>query len=402
MEYTLMHKTIPVLDMYLDEKTAYIQKIFDVFQPEHLPVGTTSKGRANRAELNTWWIGRSIPASRMGIQEALETLGISNTQVLLTKSFGLSLSDQYWVKPKDSNICWENINFFDNPFSEDIGDVLIGKIKDSRDLDFSSPDNTSDGFLRKRWKIINGKRCLCKGGSNPFQQQPFNEVVASMIAGTLNIPHVPYKLMWDNGVPYSVCEDFITADTELISAWRVFSSYKQDNNTSVYQHYVNCCNTLGVPDVRKSLDEMIVLDYLIANEDRHLNNFGLVRDANTLKWIGPAPIFDSGTSFGYDKLPGQIRVQQNIPCKPFKRTHVEQLGLVSSFDWINFGNLHNIVPRMEEIFMEGRDTMDESRVEAILSAFESRLQHLEQNMSSHQRKDNIAEDVHENIATKYR
>lgn len=223
-----------------------------------------------------------------------------------------------------------------------------------------------------------------------------------MIAETLNIPHVPYKLMWDDGVPYSVCEDFITADTELISAWRIFSSYKQDNNTSVYQHYVNCCNTLGVPDVRKSLDEMIVLDYLIANEDRHLNNFGLVRDANTLKWIGPAPIFDSGTSFGYDKLPGQIRVQQNIPCKPFKRTHVEQLGLVSSFDWINFGNLHNIVPRMEEIFMEGRDTMDESRVEAILSAFESRLQHLEQNMSSYQRKDNIAEDVHENIATKYR
>ena len=37
----------------------------------------------------------------------------------------------------------------------------------------------------------------------------------------LNIPHVDYSLIWNDGYPYSVCEDFITPDTELISAWRV-------------------------------------------------------------------------------------------------------------------------------------------------------------------------------------
>ena len=30
------------------------------------------------------------------------------------------------------------------------------------------------------------------------------------------------------------------------------------------------------------------------NEDRHLNNFGIVRDVNTLKWLDVAPIFDNG------------------------------------------------------------------------------------------------------------
>ncbi len=34
---------------------------------------------------------------------------------------------------------------------------------------------------------------------------------------------------------------------------------------------------------------MIVLDYLIANEDRHLNNFGVIRNAETLEWLGFAP-----------------------------------------------------------------------------------------------------------------
>ena len=32
------------------------------------------------------------------------------------------------------------------------------------------------------------------------------------------------------------------------------------------------------------------------NEDRHLNNFGIIRDVNTLKWVDVAPIFDNGQS----------------------------------------------------------------------------------------------------------
>ena len=68
-----------------------------------------------------------------------------------------------------------------------MGDVLFGKPKKDAEFDFSSPDNTSDGFLKKRWKIINGKRCLIKGGSNPFQQQPFNEIIATGVMERLSI-----------------------------------------------------------------------------------------------------------------------------------------------------------------------------------------------------------------------
>lgn len=39
---------------------------------------------------------------------------------------------------------------------------------------------------------------------------------------------------------------------------------------------------------------MYILDFLIMNEDRHLNNFGIIRDVNTLKWLDVAPIFDNG------------------------------------------------------------------------------------------------------------
>ena len=46
-------------------------------------------------------------------------------------------------------------------------------------------------------------------------------MIASKMADRLGIPHIPYTLLWDDGIPYSVCEDFVTPDTELIPAWRV-------------------------------------------------------------------------------------------------------------------------------------------------------------------------------------
>lgn len=42
-----------------------------------------------------------------------------------------------------------------------------------------------------------------------------------------------------------------------------------DTVSSVYRHYLNCCGRLEIPGVQEALDRMMVLDYLIVNEDRH-------------------------------------------------------------------------------------------------------------------------------------
>ncbi len=404
MKYTLMHKNIVVADLELDRETGYILKIEKVTHPQHLPVGVLmKKGVPDRAALNEWWIDRSIPASRSGVRKALEMMNLPNTKVLLTRCFGLSLSDQYWIKPQSRDISWESVNFFDHDFSEDIGDVLWGKPLDKDDFDYHSPDNTSDGCLKKRWKIIDGKRCLLKSGSAPFLQQPFNEVIASVVMDRLNIPHIPYTVVFDDeGEPYSICEDFVTRDTELVSAWRVMQTMKKDNSTSVYQHYLNCCEMLGVKDMVHAMDQMIVVDYIIANEDRHQNNFGLVRDANTLEWLSPAPVFDSGSSLGYDKLPGQILSGKNVECKPFKKTHEEQLKLVSSFDWVDFQALTGLNEDIRKVFENAEEYIDETRINAIISSVENRIEQVQSFAMSHQqRTDNIEEDVAEDIAEEY-
>lgn len=403
MKYTLMHKNIRVVELDLDDATGSIRKIDEVCSKAHLPVGVTvRKGITDRATLNEWWIDRSIPASRSGIRKALETLNLANTKMLLTKCLGLSLSDQYWIRPQNSNIAWEQVNFFENSFSEDIGDVLLGKAVKADGFDFHSPDNTSDGCLKKRWKIIDGKRCLVKAGSNPFMQQPFNEVVASLVAERLGIPHVPYTVVWDEETPYSVCEDFITADTELVSAWRVMQTAKKDNSTSVYRHYLNCCEALGISGITHAVDQMIVLDYILANEDRHQNNFGVIRNAETLEWIGAAPVFDSGSSLGYDKMASQILSGKGVECKPFKKSHEEQLKLVTSFAWIDFEKLKGIDEDIYRIFEQAGEYMEESRKIAIADTVMKRIAQLHGiAMANAPAIDDTAEDVEEDISENY-
>lgn len=405
MKCTLMHKRIAVAKLDLDDETGFIRKIEKVIRAEHLPVGVPVKnGIIDRGELNKWWTDRSIPASRSGVREALETLNLNDTKILLVRCFGLSLSDQYWICPAGAELIWEKINFFDNSFSDDMGDVLFGKPKKNEDFDFSSPDNTSDGYLKKRWKIINGKRCLIKGGSNLERQQPFNEVIASKIMDRLNINHVSYNIIWEDGEPYSVCEDFVTRDTELVSAWRIVQTKKKDNSTSVYQHFVNCCKSLGAADVVPALDRMLVLDYLISNEDRHLNNFGLLRNAETLEWIGFAPIYDSGSSLGYNSLLSQIYAEKNIASKPFKRRHDEQIKLVTSFDWIDFSKLYDAGDMVREVFSDPRakELISENRKEAIAQMVERHIESLQTIAESHApQEDSTEDDVEENIAEDY-
>lgn len=402
MTHTLLHKNLPVADLDFDAATNSIGKVTALYHGDHLPVGVPVRRDAiDRATLNQWWADRSIPSTRDGLAFALQALGHPDAARLLEAHLGLSLTDHYWLKPQGSSLAWEDVNFFQNSFPSDVGDALLGKpIQGS--AGFRSPDWTCDGNLRKRWAILDGKRCLVKAGSGPFQQQPFNEVIASKMADRLGIPHIPYTLLWDDGIPYSVCEDFVTPNTELIPAWRVMQTQKKDNQISVYQHYRNCCEKLGVPATTHALDQMIVLDYLIANEDRHFNNFGLLRSPDTLEWLGPAPTYDSGSSLGYDKLTPQIRSGRNITCKPFKKTLQDQLRLVTSFDWLDLSKLNGVDQDIREVFAGVEEFIDKERVEAIIASVNQRVQLLATFILTQQPQvDSTENDVERNVAAEY-
>lgn len=380
MQYTLMHKDISVADIEIDNATGVVARIGAVYDAQHIPVGVAiNHHEPDRRELNDWWIGRSIPASRQGIREALEKLGMTSSQLLIDKCMGLSLSDQYWIRPQNATIQWSQVNFFENPFSEDVGNLLFGATPNLETISLMSPDNTSDGWLKKKWMIVKGKRYLVKGGSNPFRQEPLNEALASEIMRRLDIPHVPYSVKWEHDEPFCVCENFLTPQTELIGAWHITQTMKRPNHVSAYQHFIDCCVKLGITDVEEALAQMLAVDFLIANEDRHLHNFGAVRNAETLEWIGIAPIYDSGTSMWFDAPNSRIGAPGK--SKPFRATHDEQIKLATSLDFVDFAALSDIADVAREIYGKS-PLIDADRKDRLCRAVASRVKLLEKEQDS--------------------
>jgi len=379
MQCTLMNKNTPVAQLHIDDDTAAIVKVTKALELAYLPIGIDFKtGIPNKKELNEWWFSRSIPASRSGIREALEKLDLTHTEQLLNKCYGLSLSDQYWMKPDNTSLEWSDINFFENSFSDDVGNILFGQPVENENIDLMSPCNTSDGWLKKKWKIMNGKRCLIKTGSNPYMQEPLNEVFATKLHGRLSGKnYVPYTLLWENGMPYSVCENFITTDTELVSAVSINKSMKKRSQNSTYEHFIQASEMLGIPDMIEFINYLLVFDYLMANTDRHFGNFGAIRNVETLKWIEAAPIFDTGTSLWHNKLTKVINPIDEVESKPFYAKQSKQMELVTDFDWIPFENLKGMRDDLQEVFKQS-EFMDEQRIEVIGNAITDRIQQLQE------------------------
>ena len=299
MKCTLMNKNEEVLVAEYNDALKVFTEIYEIKNIDYAPLilfNNYSKDKNITPILTDWFKGRGIPSWRDDLDLLLAKLNITSSFELLDKAFGLSLSDQYWVKPTDSNIQYKDINFFEHDFedSEFTNATFGNELDSSTKISLISPNNTTDGRLKKTWVIENGKRYLLKGGFKNEVMQPFNEVLASMICERLGFDHVCYTLDVVNDKVVSKCECFINTDTELIPAHQILQGLIEKENA--YEEYIKILEDKGINNVREKLENMFILDYLILNEDRHLNNFGIIRDVNTLKWIDIATIFDNGQS----------------------------------------------------------------------------------------------------------
>lgn len=371
-KYTLMNKNTE-LAIVLLSSAGFITEVLTLKNPEAFPVGIyTGKKEKLVERLNRWWLSRIIPASRDGLRYILHLYDIESSAILSKRSLGLSLSDQYWIKPEDSGMIWDEVNFFSNEFSKELGEAFFQRGSSRPAVNPFTPDASSNGWLKKKWVRINGKTYLAKAGSAPMFQQPYNEVVADKILDQLIINHVHYNLITEDNRPLCLCENFITPDTEFVPAFFIRDIVKRTNNDSTYTHFLRCTEKLEIPGVEEYLQNMMLFDYLIENSDRHFGNFGFIRDVNTLKFIGPAPLFDNGTSLWCESPVSEIGL--SLPSMPFKDSHQKQLQLVYSSTVVTRA-LEKCPAIVTEILSQN-SFMEPNRIDLITKAVENRIRGL--------------------------
>lgn len=388
MKCVLLNKNNAIAVLEYNEVLRGFDKVYKIINIDYAPLIINKYYEKNYDEvsflrkLNEWFKGRGIPAWRDKLDLLLHKLNVESPSELLDKAFGLSLSDQYWIKPCDLDIKYDDINFFDHDF--DYSEFLEASLSLNssviiKDESLKTPNNTTDGMLKKAWIIEDGVRYLLKGGYKSEILQPFNEALASEICSRLGFKHVKYTLDIYKDNVVSKCPCFINKDTEFIPASQIIYGTKKNKIFLDYENYINILGKNGIENAREKLENMYILDFLIMNEDRHLNNFGIIRDVNTLKWIDIAPIFDNGMALNisyYDDDSIATRGDGRLfyELKPFD----EIIKVVNDIKRIDISKLDGIVEWYETLLADYKNItkISDERINKLCFLFNRQINRL--------------------------
>lgn len=248
---------------------------------------------------------------------------------------------------------------------------------------------TSRGVLSKAWYKIDGRLCMVKGNSitpdGKLGYEPYSEVMASEIADILSFKHVDYWLADATLFPevktydlnyVSVCENYLD-HKERVVKFEPFMLQKFGRILEPDEVLTVCRDYFG-DDL---LDKMFILDALIGNEDRHINNFEVIRRVGQPDLI--APIYDCGASLLAWRSDSELAIAGSVgrldKAKPFRSSHSSQINLVKpgSIPYMNLDLLYkNILGAIEGTL----SLLSERRSKAIKAYLRWRLKYLEKVM----------------------
>lgn len=364
--YTLMNRNHEVLDFTYNKRQGTVLDIDKRKDIDWMPLGIGVQGsKLDRYNLGTWIEHRYIPSIRPNLHYVLQEAELSDAADLMFASWGLNLSDQYWFRPQGVETNWHDINYFENGFSDSLGMTLLG-LDGGSSFDLHTPDSATPGVLPKKWEQKGDKFYLIKGSSTHESREPYNELLASRLLGRLLDvdEYVPYELIHRGEKVFSSCPTMVSSETEFIAAAEICVHYSISEGRNLFESYLEAGSALGIPSVSEAIDKMIVCDYLMANFDRHLHNFGIVRKVETLDEYRIAPLFDNGAGFFSRATITELEARRfTWHAHPFKIYPSQQLALVGSLAWYDAGKLDGFLDEVVEV-LSGNENISPRFIDA--------------------------------------
>lgn len=319
MNYELRHFDTPLIRFTATEDSSMPEiTILWVNEAEKhlLPLDLSLTGDS----IAKWLKSRTIPKNRAYVHNFLSkcNLNLNRPMNIIKVSKGLSLNDCYWVVEEGFSGTFEKYNLYDNRFSRVLALIAFtGYGSSVRSSLASCPEFTTNGMLPKCWRRVNGEIKLYKGGTSGASNtgnEPYCEYYAAQIAKELGISAIDYGLSKWEGELCSTCVLFTSKEYAFLPVGKVVTSGGMEAVASYYEK-------MGAA-YAKALADMLVLDAIICNTDRHFGNFGFLVDNRTNEIVAPAPLFDHGNSLfnfaGKDDLASDAALtayaQTLMPC----------------------------------------------------------------------------------------
>ncbi|AMX82972.1 toxin HipA [Geobacillus subterraneus] len=124
------------------------------------------------------------------------------------------------------------------------------------------------------------------------------EVVASKIGQRIGLNMMEADLAVYDGIVGVLSRNFVFDDAEFYEGGDLFFTIAEDFDRYNLKHYhfLNIIKVLSEFHLEKEFVQIPIFDALIANQDRHCDNWGVIVHHNGYKL---APIYDNGASLGY-------------------------------------------------------------------------------------------------------
>lgn len=256
------------------------------YNKEQLPIGFV--------DITSWLEGRKASKHNEHLRDIMERLNCSKTEGFIRVTHATSINDTFWVKKENEQVEWKNISLYQNEFTESISALALEGVGLYNEI-FSPtalPEFVSEGSFPKCFTKENGFIYIYKGGSVKYinsGMEPYSETLASEIANFISDNAVSYKLSKLHGKLASKCLLF-TDETYGYTPYRnLIEKGKIATLNETYRYFTS----LGS---EKEFREMLLIDAITFNTDRHMGNYGVLFNNDSLKINKIAPIFDLNLS----------------------------------------------------------------------------------------------------------
>lgn len=281
--------------LYFDLEDGTVQTVKEELVPFSLrgglQTGSTLMVALNNLELlRDWLSSRMLSLSRENAKQIyaafnLEQSNSTSARVKFSLACkALSLQDSYWIKSENDATNWGDNDLKVNRFSE-IVDIALSGNYPSVTENLKNPQLTTKGLFRKAW-IRDKGLWLIKADRTDSSLHARMEVLASDILKCVKsdtLTFVEYELTEVNGETVSKCMNFSKKHYSFVEAREVML-YCSATGVD-FLHWLEDNGINGFADVP-------VIDYLVANTDRHTENYGFLMDNRTGCLVGFQKLFD--------------------------------------------------------------------------------------------------------------
>ena len=400
MDYYLMHKdrTLAVFTLEEEVKLCSINKKYVEYLPLSIKKVLSFKDAYVESEddallnlneegsflIDQWLNNREIPVTRDNKEKYLKR---TSSRKFMLEVHACSLNDCYWVMQDDEELMWDNVKLYNS--------VHIGNMIDIENSSSYSPVNsTLGGQLEKYWytKDVDGSinLRLCKKEKNT-NIIIIREVIASQLykrLGTLQYCDYDFVYNTVGDIVGCSCDVFTSEDVEMITAYDLLEEVNCTQVDDVFEKIIERAVSYGIEEslAQKYMDVQTIVDYLITNRDRHQGNIAFLRDSETLEIIGPAPVFDSGSSRFYEReLPESVL---NTTINGLYKTEMECLEHVTDFSLVDIDKLLSAEEYREYLLLSNERN---SRIDDLLKLYEDKINWLRERQYGNVQQMNIFE-----------